>query len=240
MEKQNSPYLALALDNCESSGRLAELIEQTKEHVGVFKVGLEQYVRFGPTILDAVRTAHAKIFLDLKLYDIPNTVGKAVKAASAHEVDYLTIHVSGGTEMMQAAAEAAAGAENPPKLLGVTVLTSIDQECLNRDLRVAGTVLEQVRNLADLAVCNGLAGIVCSAADLPGVKPGLPPTFEIVTPGIRPVHAGLDDQKRVATPREALRNGATILVVGRPITTAANPREAARHIAREIEEAAGE
>lgn len=223
-------YLALALDNCIEKNKIFGLIEKTKDSIGVFKIGLEQFIRFGPEIIEDIQKTGNKIFLDLKLHDIPNTVAKAVIAASEHSIDYLTLHTGGGLEMMKAAVKAAQNIENPPKLIGVTVLTSIDQNILNNDLRINGSVTDQVVHLAQMAVKAELDGIVCSAVDLPAIKQYLPDKFEIITPGIRPTGISSHDQKRIATPEQAIKNGSTLLVLGRVITNAENPRKTAEDI----------
>ena len=228
--KNSRDYLALALDNINDPTGLKELILKTSESIGVYKLGLEQFTRFGPSILETVRCAGSKIFLDLKFHDIPNTVAKAVEAACELNVDYLTIHTQGGIQMMKAAADAAAKAKYRPKILGVTLLTSIDQLMLNTELAVPLTTDEYVVHLAQKAVEAGLDGLVCSAADLEKVKPVLPQNFEVVTPGIRPAGADVNDQKRVATPQWAIKTGATLLVIGRPITGAEDPGRAAKEI----------
>jgi len=233
--KNAKDFIALALDNIDDIDTLKALIIKTRESVGVYKLGLEQFTRFGPKALDAVRTVDRRIFLDLKFHDIPNTVAKAVKAACGLDVDYLTIHTQGGVEMMRAAEEAVAGAAHRPKILGVTLLTSIGQTTLNDELAVSLKADLYVKHLAQKAVGAGIDGLVCSAADLESVKPSLPPNFEIVTPGIRPTGSDVNDQKRVATPEWAIKNGATLLVIGRPITGSANPDKAAEDIVREIE-----
>lgn len=230
MKKQTKDYLALALDNCSEKGKLLDLVDATKEYIGIFKIGLEQFIRFGPEIVTAVQMHGTKIFLDLKLHDIPNTVAKAVASAAELNVQYLTIHTSGGLEMMKAASDAAKKSKNPPKIIGVTVLTSIDQAMLNNELKISGTTQSQVAHLAKLAVSAGLDGIVCSAADLPDVKQLIPVGIEIITPGIRPAGSDIGDQKRIATPQQAIEQGATILVIGRPITGAEDPGMAAKDI----------
>jgi len=229
-------YIALALDNVGGADALRGLVADTAGSVGVYKIGLEQFARFGPGILDSVREAGRKIFLDLKFHDIPNTVEKAVSAACGHGVDYLTIHTQGGTEMMRAAVKGASAAAHKPKILGVTLLTSIDRTALNNELAVPLSTGDYVRHLAKKAAEAGIDGLVCSAADLETVKPSVPDGFEIVTPGIRPAGADVNDQKRVAAPEPAIRNGATLLVIGRPITGAANPGKAAEEIAKRVEE----
>jgi len=235
--KNAKDRIALALDNIESADALKGLIAETAEHVGVYKLGLEQFTRFGPKILDLVRETDRKIFLDLKFHDIPNTVEKAVRAACGHGVDYLTVHTQGGLEMMMAASAAASLSARRPKILGVTLLTSIDQSMLNGDLAVPLPTGKYVAHLAQKAVNAGIDGLVCSAADLEMIKPSIPHDFDVVTPGIRPAGADANDQKRVATPEWAIRNGATLLVIGRPITGAAKPGKAAEEIAKCVESA---
>jgi len=235
--KSAKDRIALALDNIYDADALRALIADTAEHVGVYKLGLEQFTRFGPKALDFVREAERKIFLDLKFHDIPNTVEKAVRAACEHGVDYLTIHTQGGLEMMMAASAAASRAARRPKILGVTLLTSIDQSMLNGDLGVPLPTGNYVLHLAKRAFQAGIDGLVCSAADLEMIKPSIPHKFEIVTPGIRPAGADANDQKRVATPEWAIKNGATLLVIGRPITGAANPAKAAEEIFKCVEAA---
>ncbi|MDG5815006.1 orotidine-5'-phosphate decarboxylase [Chitinispirillales bacterium ANBcel5] len=235
--KTPAQYLALALDNISGFEELRALIAETSKHVGVYKLGLEQFTRFGPGVLDLVREADRKIFLDLKFHDIPNTVAKAVASACDLKIDYLTIHTQGGIEMMRAAMDVAKQADHRPKILGVTLLTSINQNALNNDLGVASTTEKYVLHLASNAVNSGLDGLVCSANDLETIKPVLKEGFEVVTPGIRPTGAAKDDQKRVATPAWAIKNGSTLLVVGRPITGAENRADAAAKINLEIGEA---
>lgn len=232
--KKPRDYLALALDNVSQTEKLKNLISSTSEFVGVYKLGLEQFTRFGPSILDIVKEAGRKIFLDLKFHDIPNTVAKAVASACELKVDYLTIHTQGGVQMMKAAMEAASRFENRPKIVGVTLLTSIDQDMLNNELGVPFKTDQFVVHLARKAAKSGLDGLVCSAADLETVKPVLPGGFEVITPGIRPKGADVNDQKRVATPEWAVKNGATLLVVGRPITGAEDPGEAAESIVNSL------
>lgn len=237
--KQAKDYLALALDNVASLDDIRKLIGATRGHIGIFKVGLEQFTRFGLDSLKPAKESGAKIFLDLKLHDIPNTVAKAVGSVSSLGVDYLTIHTQGGMDMMKAAAKAAADARaqglKAPKVIGVTVLTSISAEALRDELGVGAPLIDHVRRCASMAVAAGLDGIVCSAADLPRLRGELPNGFEVITPGIRFEGGAAHDQKRVATPEEAIRSGATVLVVGRAVTAAKNPGEAAREMAKMIE-----
>jgi orotidine-5'-phosphate decarboxylase len=237
MESTPRNRLALALDNISSLNALSHLIQATAPWFGVFKIGLELFTRFGPPVCETVRKAERRIFLDLKFHDIPNTVGKAVASACDLNVDYLTVHTLGGTPMMRAAMDSRRQrGVKIPKIIGVTLLTSIDTDCLKKDLLVATQPAEYAQHLASLAVQAGLDGIVCSAADLPAVKPGLPPDFEIITPGIRPAGSAANDQKRIATPKEAIKNGAMLLVVGRAVTESADPAKAAAAIAAETAE----
>jgi orotidine-5'-phosphate decarboxylase len=227
-------HLALALDNISSMRALSTLIFATAPWIGVFKIGLEQFTRFGPRVLDLVRKADRKIFLDLKFHDIPNTVEKAVLSACDLEVDYLSVHTTGGIDMMRAAMDAANVSRRQkrpsPKIIGVTLLTSIDTDCLHNELSVAQNLTDYVRHLAMLAVQAGLDGIVCSASDLLTVKPVLPNNFEIITPGIRPAGVDANDQKRIASPEEAIKNGASLLVLGRAVTDASDPEKIADEI----------
>jgi orotidine-5'-phosphate decarboxylase len=226
--------IALALDNNDDLLALEKLICETSQFIGVYKVGFEQFIRFGDKLFEPIRKNNAKIFLDMKLHDIPNTVAQAVGAAVYHGVDFLTIHTIGGAAMMSAAAQAAKKAQNAPKIIGVTILTSIDKAAMNSEMRISGDVDEQVAHLTKLALNCGLDGIVCSAADLSAVKGFVPDGFEIITPGIRLAGADSQDQKRVATPQSAIAGGATVLVVGRAVTGAQNPSSAAKEILESI------
>jgi orotidine-5'-phosphate decarboxylase len=239
MALDRSSLLALALDNLNSPAEVRSLISQTKQYFGTFKVGLELYTRFGPSILDVVFESGRKVFLDLKFHDIPQTVANAVRSASRLGVQFLTVHTQGGTEMMKAACAAARFACNdgltPPKIVGVTLLTSIDASALLNELNVSVAIEQHIKILALRAVDALLDGIVCSAADLSHVKPLLPDGFEIITPGIRLPQGSAHDQKRVATPKEAIKNGATLLVIGRAVTEDKNPGAVAEKILKSLE-----
>jgi orotidine-5'-phosphate decarboxylase len=239
MTIDRSSLLALALDNLNSPAEVRSLVSQTKQYFGTFKVGLELYTRFGPSILDVVFESGRKVFLDLKFHDIPQTVANAVRSASGLGVQYLTVHAQGGTEMMKAACSAARSACNegfsPPKIVGVTLLTSIDATALLNELNVSVAMEQHIKILALRAVDALLDGIVCSAADLPHVKPLLPDGFEIITPGIRLPQGQAHDQKRVATPKEAIKNGATLLVIGRAVTEDKSPGAVAEKILKSLE-----
>jgi orotidine-5'-phosphate decarboxylase len=200
----------------------------------MFKVGSQLYTAEGPRAVTKLADLGFDIFLDLKFHDIPNTVGHAVAAAvRLPRVRLLTLHASGGLAMMRAAREAAGTKKNRPALLAVTVLTSFDEPTL-RETGMEGSLGSRVVALARLAKTAGMDGVVCSALEAPAVRRELGPEFKILVPGVRPAAAATNDQSRVATPAEAVRAGADYLVVGRPITAAADPRAAAREIVAEI------
>ena len=225
--------LIVALDVPDADRALA-LAARLAPVVGAVKVGLELFTTAGPDIVRRLRAAGAAVFLDLKLHDIPNTVARAVEAAVRLDVQMLTVHTSGGRAML-AAAEQAARAEAqrrgqaPPLVLGVTVLTSLDDAAL-AEVGVAAGAAAQVERLARLAVSTGLRGLVCSPLELPVLRAALPREIRLVTPGIRPPGTEAGDQKRTLGPREALAAGADWLVVGRPILAAPDPRAAAEQI----------
>ncbi|MCP4573025.1 MAG: orotidine-5'-phosphate decarboxylase [bacterium] len=201
------------------------------------KVGLELFSSGGPEVVERLRSMDRRIFLDLKYHDIPNTVASAARVAATLGADLCTIHACSGRAALTAAAEAMAGVDGPrPALLAVTVLTSLDEEQLQETGPSADGVQERVERLASLAWDCGCDGLVCSAADLPRLRGVIGPEPLVVTPGIRPAGADVQDQKRVATPRAALESGADFLVVGRPITRAENPATALAGIAAELEQ----
>jgi len=206
--------------------RAAAIAREVRGVAGGVKLGLEFFCANGHEGVRRIGEGRLPVFLDLKLHDIPNTVGKAVEALAALQPAILTVHAAGGHEMM-AAAKAAAPPET--KIVGVTVLTSLDQADLAA-AGVAGSPAEQVRRLAGLARDAGLDGIVCSGAEVAAAKSDWPDGFFVV-PGVRPPGTDLADQKRVATPRQALADGASVLVIGRPITAADDPEQAIRDIA---------
>jgi len=201
---------------------------------GLFKVGSQLFTAEGPRAVAKLAGLGFGIFLDLKFHDIPNTVGGAVAAAaSLPGVRMMTLHTSGGGAMMRAAREALASRKRRPALLGVTILTSMDRRAL-REVGIAGSPGSRAVALARLAKKAGLDGVVASAHEAQAIRRACGPRFLIVVPGVRPATASANDQSRVATPAQAIRNGANYLVVGRPITEAANPRKAAVAIAQEI------
>ena len=228
---QNPIIAALDVPTAEQALKLAQQIAPA---VGAFKIGKELFTSAGPDIVRRVRDTGANVFLDLKFHDIPNTVAKAVAAAVRLHVQMLTIHASGGSEMMRAAEQAAqqtaAQLNRPaPLVLGVTVLTSHDSATL-AELGCESDVAKQVERLATLASKSGLRGLVCSPLEIVALRKILPPTMQLVTPGIRTGTEKSDDQKRTLTPRDAMQAGASWLVIGRPIYAAADPRAAAESI----------
>jgi len=229
--------ILVALDVPEA--RAAEsLVRALAPVVGGFKIGSELFTSAGPEIIRTIRATGAIVFLDLKFHDIPNTVAKAVAAATRLDIQLLTIHTSGGAEMMRAAETAAQETSNQagrpaPLVLGVTVLTSMDGSTLS-ELGWKPDVGRQVERLAELAVRAGLRGLVCSPLEIARLRQILPEAIELVTPGIRTGAEKADDQKRTLTPRQALEAGANWLVIGRPIYAAKNPRQAAEKIAQSL------
>lgn len=214
--------LCLALD-VPTGAQAIEWVERTQHIFGVYKIGLELFCAEGRQVIDAVKAAGAEsVFLDLKLHDIPRTVGRAVGRLADLGVDYLTIHTSGGGDMMAAAAEAA---ESRITLLGVTVLTSLDRSALS-DVGVTGTAEDAVSQRARLALNSGLRGLVCSAQEAARLREELGSTAYLVTPGIRLPGGDIGDQKRVMTPARAIHSGADLLVIGRAVTASENPTQA--------------
>ena len=231
------PRLYCALDVASRDAALA-LARPLIDAVDGFKLGLEFFVAEGPAGIDAIYALGKPIFLDLKLHDIPNTVAGAVRSAVALAPAYLTLHAGGGLAMMRAAAEAARDEAvrrgvTRPKLLAVTVLTSLDASDLAAQA-IASEPEAQVVRLAAMAKNAGIDGVVCSPKEIAALRRALGPSLELVVPGIRPLWATTGDQKRVMTPAEAAHAGAVVLVIGRPITGASNPTEAARRIRAEI------
>jgi len=228
---RNPIIVALDVPNAE---RAVDLAKRLKPYIGAVKIGSELFTAEGPAIVRALRADRVPVFLDLKYHDIPNTVSRAVEAAVRLDVQMLTVHTSGGLEMMRAAKQAANRAaselhRSPPIILGVTVLTSFNDTGLAQ-VGVNSNVADQVQRLGRLAVQAELAGLVCSPIEIALVRAIAPPGFQIVTPGIRPPGAPPDDQMRTRTPAEAIAAGATWLVIGRPIVSAPDPCAAARGI----------
>jgi len=231
MALKNPIIAALDVPTAEQAIKLAKQIAPA---VGAFKIGSELFTSGGPDIVKKIRATDAAVFLDLKFHDIPNTVAKAVASATRLDIQMLTIHTSGGSEMMRAAEKSArdtamqAGVSSP-LVLGVTVLTSHDATTLE-EIGLQPNVGTQVERLANLAVKAGLRGLVCSPLEIAALRQFLPFHVQLVTPGIRTGAEAADDQKRTLSPKEAMAAGANWLVIGRPIYAADNPRAAAEKI----------
>lgn len=224
--------LIVALDVSSASAAHA-LVQRIGDAAGIYKVGLQLFTAEGPSFVRDLVHSGKRVFLDLKLHDIPNTVSHAVKSAVDLGVHMLTVHASGGAAMLRAATEAAGGKLN---VLAVTVLTSLSDEDLE-ETGIAGRVTDQSLRMAALAQNAGCQGIISSPREALLIRKSLGEGFAIVTPGIRPAGAESNDQQRIATPAQAIVNGASHIVVGRPITHAADPAEAARAIISEMEQA---
>lgn len=225
--------LAFALDVCDWAEAEA-LAARVRGSVGVYKVGLELFCAAGPRAVEGLRGAGERVFLDLKLHDIPATVARAVEAALRHGADYLTVHASAGREALRAALEVTRGSNL--QLLAVTVLTSVDDTVLE-EIGGRGPARDAVLRLARLATDAGFSGLVCSPQECALLRAELGSDVLLVTPGVRPSGGAPGDQKRVATPGAAIAAGADLLVVGRPIRDAADPKAAADALLREIEQA---
>lgn len=221
--------IAVALDapDIETAAGWAEAVTP---HVAVVKVGLELFCRHGPSVVDAVRGGSGVgLFLDVKLHDIPNTVAGAARSLARLRPRYLTVHAAGGPAMIRAAADAAPGVA----ITAVTVLTSLSDEDLD-GIGLAGPSLDAVRRLAVLAVGAGARALVCSPREVAAVRAEVGPDITLITPGVRPAGSATQDQARVATPQQALADGADLLVIGRPITGASDPGAAAASIAASL------
>lgn len=224
--------LILALD-LDSRDEALELLRGLRGGLRWAKIGLQMFTAHGPAFVEEVAALGFRVFLDLKLHDIPNTVAKAVQSLGALPVGMLTLHASGGVEMMQWAERARQQHAPDLLLLGVTVLTSHDDATLHA-LGVADTAARQVERLARLAAASGLRGLVCSPHEVAALRTQLPADIQLVTPGVRPPGAAADEQKRVMSPAAAAAVGANFIVVGRPILRAPDPAAAARAILDEL------
>ena len=234
MPARDKLIVALDVSSAEAGARVAD---QLRGRVGMFKVGLENFSAEGPVLPRYLVAQGDKVFLDLKLHDIPNTVRAAARQAAQLGVSMFNLHASGGRKMMEAAVEGAReGLAGRPLVLGVTVLTSLSGGDL-AELGIADSPEDAVVRLALLAKQAGLDGVVASPREITALRKALGPEFVIVTPGIRPAAAGADDQVRIATPSSAIQAGASYIVVGRPITEAADPVAAANAIVAEMESA---
>jgi orotidine-5'-phosphate decarboxylase len=227
--------LIVALDLPERAAAI-KMVEKLSDRVGFFKIGLELFTREGPRLVEEIRGRGERIFLDLKLHDIPNTVKGAVRSVCALDVQMLTIHASGGAKMMEAACQEAQSSAAPPLLLAVTALTSLSASDV-QDLGISGTPEQWVERLARMAHNSGIRAVVASAKELEMLRTTFHDQLQFVIPGIRPAGAALQDQARAVTPAEAIRAGANYIVVGRPILQAPDPAAAADAIVREISQA---
>lgn len=225
----NKSKLIVALDVPNETEALA-VVEQLRDTIDIFKIGLQLFIAEGPAVVEKVQRKGAQVFLDLKLHDIPNTVAAAVTSAKALGVFALTVHISGGREML----EKAASITDRPRLWGVSVLTSL-HDVLLQEIGIQNSVVVQVQQLAKLAKESCIDGIVCSPLEIEAVRKNVGEAMTIICPGVRPAKTD-DDQKRTLTPREAIAKGADFIVVGRPILEAADRRKAAFEILKEIGE----
>jgi orotidine-5'-phosphate decarboxylase len=227
-------HLCVALDSSDREW-IRSTANTLADHVGWLKVGLEAFSAHGPALVEELATCGPRVFLDLKLHDIPATVKHAAANCAACGASMLTIHAAGGRGMLEAAVEGVrrGARENPPKIVAVTVLTSLDNTALS-ELEIDKSPADLVGSWAALASESGLDGVVASAHEAAVLRRDFGQGFLIVTPGIRPASSATDDQRRVMTPAEAVRAGADVLVVGRPITGARDPVEAADSIVEEM------
>lgn len=226
MSTQNPIICAIDTPDLSKAKKLAA---ELKPHVGAIKLGLEFFVANGAAGVREVAACGTPIFLDLKFHDIPNTVAGAIKSLAGLDVFMTTIHTNGSEPMMRAAADAAKTLSKKPLVVGVTVLTSMDEGDI-KSIGVSGSVPDQVKRLATLAQKSRLDGVVCSAHEIALIREACGRDFVLVVPGIRPEGSDAGDQKRIMTPKEAMDAGATYLVIGRPITGAENPAKAAQAI----------
>lgn len=238
MRKNPQDKLIVALDVADLK-TARKLVQILLPAVRIFKVGSQLFTACGPEILEFIKKQKAEFFLDLKFHDIPNTVALAVQAACCYNPLMLTVHTLGGPDMLRAAAEAAQRVSARTKIVGVTVLTSMDKNQLAA-VGISGSVEEEALVLARMAAQAGLDGVVASPREIKLLRRGIEKKFIIVTPGIRPADAPSDDQKRTMSAKEAIAQGADYLVVGRPVTQAKEPLSAAQKIISELETICGE
>ena len=231
----NDPRVIVALDFAAASSAM-DLLDRLDPAQCRVKIGKEMFTRAGPTFVERVAARGFEIFLDLKYHDIPNTVAAACAAAADMGVWMMNVHASGGRKMMTAAAERLAKLDDRPLLIAVTILTSLGQEDI-AEIGYQGTPADNVLRLATLAQDSGLDGVVCSPLEVAPLRTDRAATFLLVTPGVRPAGAATDDQKRVMTPGDAIRAGASYLVVGRPVTGAPDPLASLAAINAEVAEA---
>lgn len=232
--------ICLALD-VDSLDKAKKLVSDLAPYVGTFKVGLQLYCMYGNEIVDFIKEKNGNFFLDVKLMDIPNTVKSASESIVMRGANFFNVHCLGGLEMMRGAVLGAKIAsekmgKKPPLILGVTVLTSISQDVLDDELEINKNVSDYAIHLAKLAKKAGLDGVVASPLELKKIKEACGDNFKVLCPGIRPSWSAVDDQKRIATPLETIRNGADYIVLGRAITKAENSIDAIKKVYEELEE----
>jgi orotidine-5'-phosphate decarboxylase len=235
MEPRERLIVALDVDTQEEA---FALIDELSPVVDIFKVGIAPFTGYGSVLLEKISEKGKKVFLDLKFHDIPNTVKNAARVSASKGVFMMNFHCLGGGRMLEAAAEgakegSAKTGKEPPILLGVTVLTSMDEREM-KSIGLPGRLEEKVMEFAKMAADSGLDGVVASAREAADIKKNIGKDFVVVTPGVRPEWAAAGDQKRIVTPEQAIANGADYIVVGRPIIQADDPREAAEKILEEI------
>lgn len=233
--------LMIALD-VDSREKAEEWVHRMKLHVGFFKVGLQLFTFAGAEMVRSIRARGGRIFLDVKYHDIPNTVARACESCCTMGIDFVNVHALGGKAMIRAAADSLKESSHrmrvqKPVLLAVTILTSHDAKSLRNDVGLKGKPEKEVVRLALMAQSAGAEGVVCSPREIEAVRKACGPNFVIVTPGIRPAGAAKQDQKRTLTAGQAIAKGADYLVVGRPITGAADPVEAAKGMIAEMQAA---
>ncbi len=233
-QPQESLIVALDVSNAADAQRI---VGQVGRLAGFYKVGKQLFTAEGPQVVRDLAGSGHRVFLDLKYHDIPNTVGKAVAEACRLGISMLNVHASGGSRMLKAAVEAVANSNCKPLLLAVTVLTSLNDEDM-QEIGVVGRTIDQVLRMANLARDCGCGGVVASPREIRQLRQAMGTGFAIVTPGVRPAGSDKGDQERSATPAEAISAGASHIVVGRPITAAPDPAEAARRILDEISQPA--
>ncbi|MDO4580976.1 MAG: orotidine-5'-phosphate decarboxylase [Bacillota bacterium] len=244
LREQMKERLIVALD-VASRREAFYFVRLLQEEAGAYKIGMQLYNSEGPDMVEYIQLYGGKVFVDLKFHDIPNTVAQTSRVMARRQAFMYTMHAGGGSKMLKASAEAVADeaaklAIEKPLALGVTVLTSISQQEFHDELGLTVSIGEHVLHLAQMAKRSGLDGVVCSPHEIKAIREVCGEDFLIVTPGVRPAWAGSDDQQRIMTPGEAIRMGASYLVVGRPITKAEDPAAAARRIVDEMTEAAWE
>lgn len=232
MSKKIVSPIIVALDYAEPSQAMA-MVDQLDPARCRVKIGKELFTRGGPQLVEKVVAKGYDVFLDLKYHDIPNTVAGACSAAASLGVWMVNVHALGGRRMMEAAREAIEKASHKPQLIAVTILTSMGEDDL-REIGLPGTPVDNVARLAKLSHTSGMDGIVCSPQEVTMLRRELPQSFSLVTPGIRPAWSAKGDQTRITTPADAIRNGSTYLVIGRPITADPQPLAALKRIEDEL------